>query len=68
LQNQNQKEKEQLEKRKQMWRLLKTKLNNFNFSKHKDSEKKDEPCPYEEFIKEQEEVLKDNDRKQKVRS
>ena len=48
-----------------MWRLLKTKLNNFNFSKHKDSEKKDEPCPYEEFVKEQEEVLKDNDRKQK---
>ena len=51
-----------------MWRLLKTKLNNFNFSKNKDGEKKDEPCPYEEFIKEQEEVLKDNDRKQKVRS
>ena len=51
-----------------MWRLLKTKLHNFNFSKHKDSEKKDEPCPYEEFVKEQEEVLKDNDRKQKVRS
>lgn len=51
-----------------MWRLLKTKLNNFNFSKHKDREKKDEPCPYEEFVKEQEEVLKDNDRKQKVRS
>ena len=46
-----------------MWRLLKTKLNNFNFSKQKD-----EPCPYEEFVKEQEEVLKDNDRKQKVRS
>ena len=33
-----------------MWRLLKTKLNNFNFSKHKDGEKKDEPCPYEEFL------------------
>ena len=43
-----------------MWRHLKTKLNNFNFSKYKDSEKKDEPCPYEEFVKEQEEVLKDN--------
>ena len=51
-----------------MWRLLKTKLNNFNFSKHKNSEKKAEPCPYEECGKEQEAVVKDNDRKQKVRS
>ena len=51
-----------------MWRLLKTKLNNFNFSKHKKSEKKDDTCPYEEFIKEQEEVLKYNDKKQEVRS
>ena len=42
-----------------MWRLLKTKLNNFSFSKHKVEDK--EKCPYMEFIEEQEKVLKRND-------
>tara|TARA_B100001057_G_scaffold443989_1_gene480565 strand:- start:7477 stop:7638 length:162 start_codon:yes stop_codon:yes gene_type:complete len=53
-----------------MWSLLKSKLEfiNLNFSKHKKSEKEDDTCPYEEFIKEQEEVLKDDDRKQEIRS
>ena len=37
-----------------MWRLLKTKLNNFSFSKHKVEDK--EKCPYMEFIEEQEKV------------
>ena len=37
-----------------MWRLLKTKLNNFSFSKHRVEDK--EKCPYMEFIEEQEKV------------
>ena len=41
-----------------MWRLLKTKLNNFSFSKHKVEDK--EKCPYMEFIEEQEKVDYEN--------
>ena len=53
-----------------MWRLLKSKLEfiNLNFSKHKKSEKEDDTCPYEEFVEEQEETLKKNDKKQEIRS
>ena len=48
-------------------KYLKTqKLNFLSFSKHKKDE--EEKCPYEEFIEEQEETLKKNDKKQEIRS
>ena len=43
-----------------------TKLNFLSFSKHKKDE--EEKCPYEEFVEEQEETLKKNDKKQEIRS
>ena len=43
-----------------------TKLNFLSFSKHKKDE--EEKCPYEEFVEEQEETLKRNDKKHEIRS